>query len=1482
MAEETHVVRLDGSDPEEADTENTSDEGEEIEEEKEQRTKDKDAKKIRHSKVRTLLHLAVEREQTNTVKVLLEQGARVDECDHNGRTALLAAAEKGALEIAEALLDAGADVAAGDSQGMRAVHLAAAAGSVEMLALLKAQDCDLSVVDLQGRSPLHVAAERGQVSAVQWLLRERVSVDAASGKKQTPLDVARALGHKDVVALLEEALLADAEDVKDTAEDAEESLPSTDSEKDTKAVKIRMLDGDELDAADLCPLHQCVLAGDADAVQELVDGGANIHETGPGGRLAVHIAVEKGHLDVLETLIEAGCEIAMGDGKGRQPVHLAALGGHAALLQVLIDHSASLQNYDRKGMRAIHFAAAGGSEATLDLLLRLKCDLDLADASSRTPLHIAVLEGQCGAVEWLLTKGATASKRDIRNQSPLDVARALGRRDIEELLERRARRAPTRPQIRPQTRPQIRPQTRPQIRPQTRPLIRPLSVMADEREMRVLHLAAQAGDAGLARALVEGGADVHAEGPGGFRPIHYAARCGSVEILQLLREAKCDLKATTAEGLTALHVAVERGHFQATKWLVGCAGLDAAGATGAGVSVLDLAQRSARRSVVRYVQTILLVKTLASGDIPTLQNLLQKGLDADAVLAKNNGKGLRAVHYAASGGRVEALKVLQERKYDLKAATRQGLTALHYAAKFGHLHAVRWLAEEAGVDARQRSKRGFSALTWARKAGRAEVATYLQEHLQITEKRGKKKQKEKEHRRKDSGTSDLNSQILLISSKGDAKGVERLANAGAHLETISSLPAEKGLRPVHLASQSGHGSTLQALVRAGADPDSKGPDGFRAVHYASKGGHVEVLKALQALKVDLRALTDAGETALHVAADCGNLAAVKWLVEQAGFSDAALLAGEGSALQVARDARKKDIVKYLVHFRLANALLTGDVKALEKMLKDGINLDPNYIYNKDHGFRSVHYAAKGGHLSVLRLLNRARCILKATTPEGLTALHVAAADGRLAATKWLVGFGGLDAAGVSRAGLTAKDMAARAGSAEVVAYLQDHDVLKALLEGDTQAVRRVLQTRTDIDKLCMEKNIKGFQAVHYAAKGGQVHILKILKENKCNLKGVTYEGLTALHYAVRYAQLDVVKWLVEEGELDVSCRSKKGSSALDFARNKKKQEIAAYLEGLNQDKEGSRRARGRPKLEKEMPLVVQTQGTVTDLNSEILMMARKGDAEGVKRLAKQGANLEVKNPRARERGLRPLHLCSLAGHTAALEALVECGADIHSRGPQGLSVVHYASKGGHVEVLKVLQQLDANLMVLTDAKETALHVAADFGNLAAVKWLVELGGFERISLSREAGSAFDLARISDEKAIVQYLMNVQLLNAVICGDVSTVKELIEGGIKIDDVNVVGKREGFRIVHHAAHSGDVRILKLLNQAKCNMKAAAEKGLTALHVAAREGHAAAVRWLVERGGFATDWFGGDGVRPGELARREGQEEVARYFQDNVEKR
>jgi ankyrin repeat protein len=61
----------------------------------------------------------------HSVKLLLAQpGLKLDETDHDGRSALMAAVEHGHTEIAEMLLKAGANVSLTDKRGQTAAALA--------------------------------------------------------------------------------------------------------------------------------------------------------------------------------------------------------------------------------------------------------------------------------------------------------------------------------------------------------------------------------------------------------------------------------------------------------------------------------------------------------------------------------------------------------------------------------------------------------------------------------------------------------------------------------------------------------------------------------------------------------------------------------------------------------------------------------------------------------------------------------------------------------------------------------------------------------------------------------------------------------------------------------------------------------------------------------------------------------------------------------------------------------------------------------------------------------------------------------------------------------------------------------------------------------------------------------------------------------------------------------------------------------------
>jgi len=72
-----------------------------------------------------------------TVKLLIEKGAHVNEKDEYGMTALICAATLGRTEMVRILLDKGADVRAKDNRGQTALTLAEKDDYREIMELLK-------------------------------------------------------------------------------------------------------------------------------------------------------------------------------------------------------------------------------------------------------------------------------------------------------------------------------------------------------------------------------------------------------------------------------------------------------------------------------------------------------------------------------------------------------------------------------------------------------------------------------------------------------------------------------------------------------------------------------------------------------------------------------------------------------------------------------------------------------------------------------------------------------------------------------------------------------------------------------------------------------------------------------------------------------------------------------------------------------------------------------------------------------------------------------------------------------------------------------------------------------------------------------------------------------------------------------------------------------------------------------------------------
>ncbi|RYP54544.1 hypothetical protein DL769_010335 [Monosporascus sp. CRB-8-3] len=119
---------------------------------------------------RSVLHMAVERENLSIASLVIEQGVPVNVRDDRGRSALHLAAENGSYPIAELLVRSGADVDQTDFSGQTPLHVASRFGHVAVLELLVGETRDVDARDDEESSALHHAVANDHEEAVRILV----------------------------------------------------------------------------------------------------------------------------------------------------------------------------------------------------------------------------------------------------------------------------------------------------------------------------------------------------------------------------------------------------------------------------------------------------------------------------------------------------------------------------------------------------------------------------------------------------------------------------------------------------------------------------------------------------------------------------------------------------------------------------------------------------------------------------------------------------------------------------------------------------------------------------------------------------------------------------------------------------------------------------------------------------------------------------------------------------------------------------------------------------------------------------------------------------------------------------------------------------------------------------------------------------------------------------------------------------------------
>jgi ankyrin repeat protein len=709
--------------------------------------------------------------RTETVLVLLANGAALDVRDSAGCTPLHHAALSVEAGVAAVLLDARAPIDAVDDEGYTPLAracsvdnaalvplllerraalaipgampaLCAAAGATddetEVVARLLKAKARPDAVDGHGRTALHHAATAGHVRIARLLVDAGAALDTSDRDGRTPLHLACLQHDVDapIVRLLR-SLGADAS-ITDNAGESALTLLSQRSQAmasptttPNAASPDKLLFGGHQDT-----LNEWLASASAEQRAELALTAAlqgserpltQILSTPlpadarlPDGALLCDAALARWpeSASLLKQLPRAGIAVSGGARLARLLLPANEADGHIESLALdwLNAGADPFADADGSGTPLLHAARLGLERLTRRLV---ECGVDArrGDAGGLTSLHLALRHADDKALRLaivLLSHGADPEAATSSGETPLGLALDADRTALIECLRWRGWRLPGR---RLHGHDLVAAAQAGDIQAVRRLLAFGLAIDSrDQHGCTALIRAAGAGHRALFDELLGQGADASARAATGASALTAALMSGHADFVQRLLDHGVHVDQRLGNDATALIVAAACGSVDGVERLL---------AGGADVMARDAAGNDALHAAAGFA--------FGCNDATKVRALLLRLATAGAEIDAVNGAGLTALHIACGAaaavradpaGIDAALDILLSRLSAVTASDHRGCTALHYAAAHGQIGAVRRLLAR-GANAGLRDQGGWTAENYATHYGYTDVAQIL-------------------------------------------------------------------------------------------------------------------------------------------------------------------------------------------------------------------------------------------------------------------------------------------------------------------------------------------------------------------------------------------------------------------------------------------------------------------------------------------------------------------------------------------------------------------------------------------------------------------------------------------------------------------------------------------------------------------------------------------------------------------------------------
>nr|XP_034184113.1 uncharacterized protein LOC117606144 isoform X1 [Osmia lignaria] len=471
------------------------------------------------------------------------------------------------------------------------------------------------------------------------------------------------------------------------------------------------------------------------------------------------------------------------------------------------------------------------------------------------------------------------------------------------------------------------------------------------------------------------------------------------------------------------------------------------------------------------------------------------------------------------------------------------------------------------------------------------------------------------------------------------------------------------------------------------------------------------------------------------------------------------------------------------------ALEEGNLENLKDCIKKGAD-----IHARDNNmWTTVHFAAKGSSLEVVKFILNQNVSLNVKNINGQSPLHIAALYGRANIVKFFVEETELCIDDRDNNKKTPLHTAAENGNKNTVeillmngANINTQDLisyppsLSAVRNNHIDVVKVLLKNEVDVD---FTQSVGGFSMLHVAAEFGHQEIVDFLLKKGANVNARNDRGGIPLHTAALNGHLEVVNTLILNGA-DVNARVLHGCTSLHYAIENGHEKIANIL-------------------------------------------------------LEHGANANVSDKTYNN---TPLHYAAMNGHERIVEALLENNANTNITTVEGFTPLHLAVQNGHLEIVTTLLKHSTNINVTAKRKEMLLHYAAEKGYKEIAELLIK-NGAEVNAIDDTDLTPLHLAALRGHKDVIDLLIenkakvNIQNINgctplhaAVENGNKDICDLLIKNKAKVNAKNNCGVTP----LHTAAAKGDKNIIDLLIKNKAEVNAKCDDGTTPLNVAATCGH------------------------------------------------